>query len=124
MITEDYVSFEVAKLLKEKGFDVPEYRLHAVYRDDGALQSITADRIKERTFIQAPTNQMALKWLREEHNIILNVAPNVDGDYECTGSFCCLIYKENKLVSTLADEEYSYEEAAEAGLKYCLTKLI
>lgn len=28
MITEDYVSFEVAKLLKEKGFDEPLKRFY------------------------------------------------------------------------------------------------
>ena len=33
MITEDYVSFETAKLLKEKGFDEP---CVYVYRHDGS----------------------------------------------------------------------------------------
>ena len=35
MITEDFVSFEVAKLLKEKGFDYPT--LHYYYDKDGDL---------------------------------------------------------------------------------------
>ena len=32
MITEDYVSFEIAKLLKEKGFD--KYPLFPCYKED------------------------------------------------------------------------------------------
>ncbi len=34
MITEDYVSFEVAKLLKEKGFDIPVWTR---YEDNGEV---------------------------------------------------------------------------------------
>ena len=52
MITEDYCSFEVAKLLKEKGFD---YKGFDYIDFEGEV--IRQDR---------PTHQMAMKWLREK----------------------------------------------------------
>ena len=37
MITEDYVSFETAKLLKEKGFDGPCYKVWETHGDSQTL---------------------------------------------------------------------------------------
>lgn len=83
MITEDYVSFETAKLLKEKGFDEP---CSHIYRNDGMhlycgdarLTTLTNTEIDEpqdwvsETFTCAcPTLQMAMKWLREVHKIFI-----------------------------------------------------
>lgn len=127
MITEDYVSYEIAKLLKDKGFN--EYCFAAYSTEIGDF--ITVGPIKnseidaDNTHIcTAPTHQMAMKWLRKIHNIILDTAPNIDGDFNCIGSFCCLVYKEGFLITTLSDGDSTYEEAVEAALKYCLTNLI
>lgn len=64
MITEDYVSFEVAKLLKEMGFDgdtscyyTPDNKKRWVYQHYQDFDK------KDR--IECPTFQMAMKWLRE-----------------------------------------------------------
>lgn len=68
MITEDYVSFEVAKLLKEKGFDEPVkhfYFINGTFANDLAITKNSYTR-----HYAAPTIQMALKWLREVHNYI------------------------------------------------------
>ena len=120
MITEDYVSFEIAKLLKEKGLDEP---CIYVYRHDGSEDIWDAD--KEDIACQKPTLQMAMKWLREVHNI--HVVPKFDfyaGDY--TGR----IY-DGRRGSTGEKDDYiaivgnsTYEQAAEAAIKYCLEKLI
>ena len=58
MITEDYVSLEVAKLLKKKGFDVEtEYCYLGDYHN---LR--TASLYPKSTVTFAPTHQMAVKW--------------------------------------------------------------
>lgn len=76
MITEDYVSFETAKLLKEKGFDVNCY---THYSSDG--QNVYYNYQTPSDGINMPTLQMAMKWLRETYNIILWVEPH-EGKYD------------------------------------------
>ena len=65
MITEDYVSFEIAKLLKEKGFD--EYC--GYYDKTGEYWDYKTFNHKGDEYISAPTLQMAMKWLRKVHNL-------------------------------------------------------
>lgn len=115
MIKEDYVSFEVAKMLKEKGFDeCPLYR----YDDCGQIwvQGGYDETIKWH--FPAPTLQMAMKWLREVHNILIVVdrakthyywelEDNINGN-DIDGYGGC----------------QTYEEAVEAALKYCLEKFV
>ena len=95
MITEDYVSFETAKLLKEKGFKHWCYKCYgnAVYHkgipisfdeecelktagleneieyvEGGFLYDFGCDNRKQDEKVwAAPTLQMAMKWLREVH---------------------------------------------------------
>ena len=74
MITEDYVSFETAKLLKEKGFDSECHsHYYACHRPDGSVQYHIAEIYSLKSlkdFYLAPTLQMAMKWLREVHKLI------------------------------------------------------
>ena len=114
MITEDYCSFEIAKLLKKKGFD--EACIY-VYRHDGSEDIWDAD--KEDIACQKPTHQMAMKWLREEKNIIVNVWYNgVDWNAEYYNN-------EDKNFYLITDGSCnSYEETVEAALKYVLENLI
>lgn len=140
MITEDYVSFETAKLLKAKGFN--EY-CEKSYSLEGKLYSNFPDNC-----ILAPTLQMAMKWLRDVHNIDINIKA------EC-GMLGIKVYTPSILTYTRMDKlhaednmtrwrmhEYffryqndtgvipairyfdTYEEAANAAIKYCLEKLI
>ena len=72
---EDYVSFEIAKLLKEKGFDESCYQK---YDDEGYLSFnhvgyINAEKPTEDFSALAPTLQMAMKWLREVHNLFIEI---------------------------------------------------
>ena len=67
MITEDYCSYEVAKLLKEKGFNED---IHTVY--EPTFNKFFNYPLKPNSYsnvIAAPTHQMAMKWLREVHKI-------------------------------------------------------
>ena len=118
MITEDYVSFETAKLLKEKGFDnvTCQNSPHFAYNKDGQFSGPSWD-----TQYNAPTLQMAMKWLREKHNIHITMAIENNGNYigylyRTTGAN--IQGWDRRLSKT------SYEEACEAAIKYCLENLI
>lgn len=115
MITEDYISFEVAKLLKEKGFDEP---CIYVYRHDGSEDIWDAD--KEDIACQKPTIQMAMKWLREVHKIHIEIGYNV-------GYFpVCISTKTNETIpyKLMQGKDFTYEQACEVAIKYCLENLI
>ena len=119
MITEDYVSIEIAKLLKEKGFD--KYTL-GYYLDD--KDKLYFDRFsddwnsKHVGYISAPTLQMARKWLREVHKIDISVTPDRKAGYSV------LIFKDKRLPFDTLDSYSTYEQAAEVAIKYCLENLI
>lgn len=101
-ITEDYVSFEVAKLLKEKGFDVDECEVHYDMLDHTQYEI---------------TIQMAMKWLREVHNIDISIIPlRSNKEY--------LPRIESNILDYDAIPCKKYEEAAEVAIKYCLEHLI
>ena len=128
IITEDYVSFETAKLLKEKGFD----------ENCAALYDLRNGEFREKqtgyvfnnsqwdSFITAPTLQMAMKWLKVEHNILLFLLPAQEN-----GKLVYLVE-----VWTWNEEEGIYEstyapmprkepeQACKAAILYCLKNLI
>ena len=103
MITEDYVSSETAKLLKEKGFkewcpqcyglDVrhngepidfdEECELKEVgreneieYVDGGRMYDYGCGNFNPGSPYAAPTLAIAMKWLREVHKLYVEVVPN------------------------------------------------
>lgn len=119
MIQEDYVSFEIAKLLKEKGFnngfckDSPRY----YYNMDGQFSGPSWD-----TEYTAPTLQMAMKWLRVNYNIHIEPRyfpmPNI---YRYV-----IIHSPTTIENIDSHPQYfnTYEESCEAAIKYCLEILI
>ena len=121
MITEDFVSFETAKLLKEKGFDYPT--LHYYYDKDGDLVFSWNIGAGKNEFV-APTLQMAMKWLRETHKLCTVVKPYVTEE----GIF--YLFEIKKLNKDLIINERTktgfdtYEESSEGAIKYCLENLI
>lgn len=128
-IEEDFVSFETAKLLKEKGFDEPTI---GTYYKDGTFEHLTINRWNSKfvTPISAPTLQMAMKWLREVHKIYIDI--NIRIILEQWAGYNVNIYKTNinncllsKFIS-LKDlkDNTSYEQACEAAINYCLKNLI
>lgn len=125
-IKEDYVSFEVAKLLKEKGFDA---EIDTYYSPEGEFKIWCPNGIKSYLNNNGtetwwwkcitPTQQMAMKWLREVHNIHINVC--YDSTYSHHYKFYCCLGAKEKSDARRYD---TYEQAAEAGIKYCLENLI
>ena len=126
-ITEDYVSFETAKLLKEKGFDEICY---LGYNKNGEYVP-TSNRTNSQIiqpdfcFICCPTLQMAMKWLR---NIFrLEIYPFHDAIQENNNWWYRIEHhsKGCSLTKYESDVIYkTYEQACEAAIKYCLENLI
>ena len=117
MLTEDYCNFDIAKLLKEKGFDW-ECRTRKFYPEPeyDAESSIG---------VYAPTLQMAMKWLRETHKLCISIAPQVtddDGSGGCLWEWTVTHLLVPQSVSLKLFE--SYEEACGSAIKYCLENLI
>lgn len=113
MIQEDYCSYEVAKLLKEKGFDEPCTELNKLCLRDG-----------EKPVLKV-THQKATKWLREVHGIFIAINnDDLDFNWQCYD----LINRGSTLDPKILSESYAgyktYEQAVEAALKYCLENLI
>ena len=124
MITEDYVSFETAKLLKEKGFDEPTTKSYYTegFENPMIFSHDLLPCIRPNEFL-CPTLQMAMKWLREVHH--LHIIPEISDASRLKPQYYVVIwltsYKRESYILELFD---SYEEACEAAIKYCLEKLI
>lgn len=134
MIIEDYVSFETAKLLKEKGFDIECDYLYVngdIVRAQGGKynwnkgETIFTDYKNE---CSTPTLQIAMKWLREVHDFNVNIELTIHG-YFCSLSH--IVRDSSGYIIDIEDSEAwetayydSYEEACENAIKYCLENLI
>jgi len=118
MITEDYVSFETALLLKKKGFE--QIGCQKQYNTQGDLCTGYCYGPV------APTLQMAMKWLRKVHNknIIVDMI-SLNEDCYVLWTFNIYYNKNYKIIWGTKQPKYNtYEEAAEAAIKYCLENLI
>ena len=124
MVNEDYVSFETAKLLKEKGFN--EYT-YAYYLPNASFylspREIDNKNLYAQGCVSAPTIQMAMKWLREAHKIAINIGWGEV--FEENYQWWCIILNQNN-GEILRENEYhkTYEEACETAIRYCLMNLI
>ena len=124
-ITEDYVSFETAKLLKEKGFYSED--CFAFYKENGEIGFLqTFGDITDydsETCVIAPTLQMAMKWLRKMHDVFISITYEkwdvvfiADVKSPVSGIDCWVDNKHNCW--------FKYEEAAEEAIKFCLERII
>ena len=128
MITEDYVSYEVAKLLKEKGFDEQcrdFYRQENgnwLHRTTYEYNYFNLQMPRWEDCYSCPTHQMAMKWLRETRDIIISIFPTIETDMIVREDYNYAIYKNKTVVYQSCST--SYEQAVEAALKYALENLI
>ena len=121
------ITFETAKLAKEKGFpqennrlEIPYYNYRGEFKGDVSdwrvRKYIRGEDTSDIEFVSAPTQSLLAKWLREEHNIHLIAYKNINID----GYDWCFITTDG---ITNINSYKTYEEAYEIGLQEAL-KLI
>ena len=126
MMTEDHVSFETAKLLKEKGFN--EYT-PTLYNSDGEVKDMF--RPFSRGDIWRPTLQTARKWLRKEKHYYIQIMLDGWALGDHLGYYIVILDTNSDLeiLSPTVDENNTVffkepEDAAEAAIKYVLENLV
>ena len=126
MITENYISFETAKLLKEKGFD--EATL-CDYSNKGTrwFNDVLVQH-NSQGGIACPTLQMVMKWLREVHDIFIELTVG-ETNGKTWYDFDIIPINKREIAWNHYDnlpfvECNSYEQACEAAIQYCLKNLI
>lgn len=136
MIKEEYVSFEVARLLKDKGFNEPTIGTYNIESKNPILVERPIRAIHCEAIISAPTQAMAMMWLREVHNIHImidcigkiNYDPIVqrfDGkDFKIEGTEVGVTKRINGKWVNVRRGFKTYEDACEAAIKYTLEHLI
>lgn len=123
MIQEAYVSHEVAKLLKEKGFNElcqKEYYANGFLIDCGKNYDVYSNSQLGENEYSAPTQQIVMRWLREEYKIDITVDPHNVCDMWIYQYHLC----KNKKYLFSKDVDESYEICVEEAIKYCLENLI
>lgn len=71
---DELISFETAKLAKEKGFGKTLETIYPhSYLEDGKIVLNSCNNTEEGLF-SAPTQSLLQKWLRDIHNIHINVS--------------------------------------------------
>ena len=107
-IKGDFVSFETAKLLKEK--DCPDFGYSCICDSEGN---------------KAQTQSIIMKWLREVYGLFISIG-NDDLDYNW--QIIDINNRTENLDPTYLTSSYAgykkYEEAIEAAIRYCLENLI
>ena len=119
MIHEEICTYEVCKLAKEKGFDVPTAKNY---------------RHENGTTCNAPTQSLLQRWLREEKGIIIDVvldwSYNIDFEeiryqYRIGSIDRMTIEGGNKTKGLVFDKRFpTYELALEDALAYSLKNLV
>lgn len=131
MITEDYCNFDIAKLLKEKGFNEKCKALYTVWFDEveGPKEDETENWNIEPKYFSAPTLQMTIKWLREVHHYYIQIMLD---SWACGGhmGYYVVIQKTDSDFEMMLQDKVDKvfyetpEEAAEDAIKYILEDLI
>ena len=123
---EQLVSFETAKLAKEKGFD---WRVTHRYQGEdlisGALYN-SNDKEEQALWnvelISVPSQSLLQKWLRDEHNIDVWAQPFVMNNNLPDESYSYFLFKDGSWIKDGVDY-LDFEDALESGL-YEALKLI
>jgi hypothetical protein len=138
-IEETYVSLALAKLAREKGFDVHmngayvEYLRTTEYNTEGTVKIDTDygwnsmfTNNQYYTMYSRPTLELLKAWAMERYEVFIASVPVAFNDTTAFDYTLFYDYKQNldKQVNSFVDEGIlfdTYQEAMEAGLTYVLT---
>ena len=130
---EDFVSFEIAKKLKEKGFSLKKIEIYGKFDSDGLFHSqlyFNYIETMDCDEIIVPTISQVLEWLRKEKKI--SIEPTI----HCSLKWMCGIYEfsdgiadftqydNNGIDDTVYILYDSYEQATLVSIEYSLDNLI
>ncbi len=132
---EPYVSFKIAKFLKEKGFDWFTFGYYTMDDYDSppyfGIENLCADNWNGEVdevndlWFSAPTQQMACYWVEKTYGFFIEISRSIDinGNYHY---FYMILDKTCKYASSATrDNDYSSKsDAIESALEYVLTNLI
>lgn len=125
-MNEDFITYELAVKLKEKGFN----ELCYYYYQSGTLDTDNCwNRYNRGTENRqsAPTISQVLKWLREEKLILIGLAPMQEYGGDENIEWSAIIFKADRDGGLSWQEDLfypNYEQAALAGIEYALDNLI
>ena len=127
---EQLISFETARLAKEKGFDWKCYwfctykrkiatNKQSFYPDLGEYKDFNNLKNNFYEYFSLPTQSLLQKWLRDEHKIFINM--QVGGFIQNKQTYYCnvLIFGKNLYKSKFRSNTsvYNFEQALEIGLQ-------
>ena len=123
----DFVSFKLAKKLKEKGFSLEKTEIYGKFDSDGLFHSqlyFNYFETMDCDEIIAPTISQVSKWLRKEFSLHISQKP-----YPCEDGLMWMyeIRKFNKRIVFVIANKTGFveeEEASLAGIEYIIDNLI
>lgn len=124
---EDFVTFETAKKLKEKGFN---WKVNAYYgKHENIFDVHPAMDMNDCEYrCSSPTISQVLKWLRDEKKLYLSIEPHLT-DFSSTEIMWIwdALYINSDCKFQWHDGEFgfdSYEKAAVSAIEYVIDNLI
>ena len=141
---EDFIPFEIAKKLKEKGFRDECLAYYTPYGGILNFNTINVDRRPSgytmnfaefyecyncyvENNIDAPTISQALKWLREEKKIVITILPSTFDSATSLSNYYYVIYDVKEYFWDKYEYQQSfetYEECEIKAIEYALDNLI
>jgi hypothetical protein len=138
---DELISFDIAKLAKEKGFDIECFSWWGFFEETKRTElntenldlmnhndwsDLDSEELQEMKIYSAPTKSLLQRWLREKHNIVVDVFQD-SKNCSYTGFWKVDIsvlgkYQEDEMPTTRILKR-DFEETLEAGLQEAL-KLI
>lgn len=135
MISEEYVSFEVAKLLKEKGFDSGCLSYYKYFESPITLYKGMAKEWSDSFHnhnedsgydkCSRPTLQMAFEWVLKKYDLYILLNPFIGSDGKCY--YNLMLFKGdnfNEPVYNNVNKEEDLKTAIKGSMKYCLENLV
>lgn len=131
---EDFVNFDLAKKIKEKGYPQVKENTLAMYNEEGEWFSLARnldefeycfDDFDEHDCV-APTISQVLNWMREllEIDILPKIAISLSENLDNINLYSCNIHSP-KLNKPIEGRYFkSFKEAALSGIEYVLDNLI
>lgn len=135
MIKERYVNIEVAKLLRDKGFDEECIKTYNISNGQMYIggESCNNEFTDISEMITAPTQSMACDWIEETFNISIEVWVGIIGYrvsiiyglQDPNISSTDVIHEDDMPIGDNSDGSWSSKELAyDEALKYVLTNLV